>query len=106
MLGKAGASDTLSGEKNKAVLVRWLRANFDHPYPTTEQKAMLAQSARMSVDQVADWFGNTRRTLKNRNPSEQSKWLQKYGIHSANSRHVKYVRQYYGEFCEECEINA
>jgi hypothetical protein len=41
-------------------LQSWLNANRDHPYPTAEAKATLAQECGITVKQVCTWFTNTR----------------------------------------------
>ncbi|KAK3087870.1 hypothetical protein FSP39_011744 [Pinctada imbricata] len=46
-------------------LKQWLCRNRDHPYPTKLDKEYLAEESQMSLTQVANWFANARRRLKN-----------------------------------------
>jgi hypothetical protein len=56
---RAGRSSKLSAVAVKR-LQSWLDANRDHPYPTPEAKAALAQACGITVKQVCTWFTNTR----------------------------------------------
>lgn len=44
----------------KNHLKKWLFANFNHPYPTEDQKAQLARETGLSHQQVNYWFINAR----------------------------------------------
>lgn len=44
-----------------AVLMQWLTANIDNPYPTKEQKSILTSSTNLSAAQIDTWFQNARR---------------------------------------------
>jgi hypothetical protein len=45
----------------KVLLVDWLRAHIDNPYPSEDEKLRLAARAGMSLAQVSYWFTNARR---------------------------------------------
>ena len=84
---QAEVVDLVGKKRNRvATLVQWLEAN--NPYPTAMQREMLAEKAGMSVDQVKDWFVNTRRTLRKLSPMKQSKWLLKHGPRNATPEYM------------------
>ncbi|XP_065177269.1 putative iroquois-class homeodomain protein irx-1 [Sycon ciliatum] len=45
-------------------LREWLYRNCQNPYPSKTDRDILAAQARMSGEQVAMWFANTRRRIK------------------------------------------
>ncbi|RCN47027.1 homeobox domain protein [Ancylostoma caninum] len=48
-----------------AILQEYYENHLAHPYPTEEEKAVLAEKCHISVQQVSNWFGNRRiRTKK------------------------------------------
>ncbi|KAH9278611.1 Iroquois-class homeodomain protein IRX-5 [Echinococcus granulosus] len=49
------------------LLKKWLYEHRKNPYPTKEEKAMLAAVTRMNLTQVSTWFANARRRLKKEN---------------------------------------
>jgi len=49
------------------LLKRWLFEHLEHPYPTEEEKAVLAEDTGLTVKQINYWFTNSRRRfLKSR----------------------------------------
>ncbi|KAL7674110.1 hypothetical protein ACOME3_000390 [Neoechinorhynchus agilis] len=46
------------------TLKRWLYEHYRNPYPTKNEKVMLAMMTRMTLTQVSTWFANARRRLK------------------------------------------
>lgn len=44
----------------KAVLRSWFDEHLHHPYPTEEEKEMLSRQGGLTLDQVNNWFINTR----------------------------------------------
>lgn len=46
-----------------AALRNWLSHHLKHPYPSEEEKAILAAQNNISVPQVSNWFINARRRL-------------------------------------------
>ncbi|MES1907050.1 MAG: hypothetical protein MHM6MM_000243 [Cercozoa sp. M6MM] len=66
---------------NVDVLREWLLAHLMHPYPTQEQKMLLAAQANLSFEQVTTWFSNIRcrvwakliRDMPNSNPASIQK---------------------------------
>ncbi|XP_037926281.1 iroquois-class homeodomain protein IRX-5 isoform X2 [Hermetia illucens] len=56
------------------MLKEWLVRRRDNPYPTREEKKLLAQETGLTYTQICNWFANWRRKLKNskREPSKKS----------------------------------
>jgi len=50
--------------RNPSVLVTWILDHKSSPYPTKEEKKVLAKQAGMTITQVSYWFANTRRRIK------------------------------------------
>nr|AFP44693.1 hypothetical protein [Eragrostis tef] len=50
-------------ERAVSVLRRWFFDNFLHPYPSDEDKKMLATRTGLTQNQVSNWFGNARGRL-------------------------------------------
>jgi len=46
------------------ILNKWFRDNLNDPYPSDEQKSMLATQCVLSLTQVNNWFGNKRIRFK------------------------------------------
>ncbi|VDQ05726.1 unnamed protein product, partial [Trichobilharzia regenti] len=68
-------------------LKSWLNEHRHNPYPTKNEKVMLALTTKMSLTQISTWFANARRRLKKEN---QMTWAPKIrhhriSIHSVNS---------------------
>lgn len=54
----------ISNDASKAM-TEWLLKNFENPYPTTEQKLIMAKEGKISMVKVNNWFINAReRTVK------------------------------------------
>jgi len=49
------------GLKATIVLRDWFSRNFEHPYPSKEQKRELAHMSFLTEDQVVNWFHNARK---------------------------------------------
>lgn len=45
------------------VLKAWIIQNFDHPYPSDEDKTMLSRLTNIDVTQVTNWFTNIRKRV-------------------------------------------
>ncbi|CAL2034730.1 unnamed protein product [Caenorhabditis brenneri] len=60
-------------QKATQILNAFFEAHITHPYPTEEEKHMLAMQCEISVSQVANWFGNKRIRFKKqiKNASEE-----------------------------------
>ncbi|KAF0695301.1 Aste57867_13860 [Aphanomyces stellatus] len=56
---KSKKRTNLSSEA-KRVLRAWFDAHFHHPYPTEEEKERLRRAGGITMDQVNNWFINTR----------------------------------------------
>ena len=50
--------------KSILILDNWFIHNIDCPYPTNEDKALLANETGLSFSQVTNWFLNRRRKKK------------------------------------------
>ncbi|RDW84114.1 uncharacterized protein DSM5745_04440 [Aspergillus mulundensis] len=53
-----------------AVLKRWFDHRRDKPYPTKEEKKILADRSGLTLTQISTWFANTRRRRKNKMVSQ------------------------------------
>eukprot|EP00466_Bigelowiella_natans_P017424 jgi/Bigna1/88508/estExt_fgenesh1_pg.C_330029 len=62
------------------VLSEWLAQHQQNPYPTQDEKFMLARKTNLTVKQVANWFINTRARGKKRKFKRQ---LENIGVSSA-----------------------
>ncbi|VDN97327.1 unnamed protein product [Rodentolepis nana] len=56
-----------SSRENTCFLKNWLYEHRKNPYPTKEEKVLLATVTRMNLTQVSTWFANARRRLKKDN---------------------------------------
>ncbi|RAW42049.1 hypothetical protein PC110_g1802 [Phytophthora cactorum] len=45
---------------SKKLMHDWFEHNLHHPYPTEEEKEWLAQEGGITLEQVNNWFINTR----------------------------------------------
>ncbi|ODQ53732.1 Homeodomain-like protein [Saitoella complicata NRRL Y-17804] len=45
------------------ILKTWLNDHTRHPYPTEEEKVMLAERTGLSLNQISNWFINARRRI-------------------------------------------
>ena len=66
--GGSGKTVGNASRKQRANLSRhatcalklWLHDNFEHPYPSDEQKLQLIKSCHVNISQLNNWFINTR----------------------------------------------
>ena len=57
----------------RAILNSWFEKNRSSPYPSDEEKELLARDKRLTVKQIRYWFANKRtRTLRKHNVSKDS----------------------------------
>ena len=63
---KKGAAAARFPRAAVKILKDWIIANIDHPYPTEEEKEVLAQQTSLSLNQISNWMANTRRRHKAR----------------------------------------
>ncbi|EGZ27148.1 hypothetical protein PHYSODRAFT_469217 [Phytophthora sojae] len=47
-------------KRSKQLMHEWFEHNLHHPYPTEEEKEWLAQEGGITLEQVNNWFINTR----------------------------------------------
>ncbi|VDM16795.1 unnamed protein product [Hydatigera taeniaeformis] len=57
----------IATRETTCLLKNWLYEHRKNPYPTKEEKVMLATVTRMNLTQVSTWFANARRRLKKEN---------------------------------------
>ena len=67
--------------RNPGVLIKWIHAHCNHPYPTKSEKDYLTLYAGMNLRQLNDWFANARRNIKKKGGYES--WKEKHPGHSA-----------------------
>lgn len=67
--------------RNPGVLIKWIHAHSNHPYPTKSEKDYLTLYAGMNLRQLNDWFANARRNIKKKGGYES--WKEKHPGHSA-----------------------
>lgn len=58
------STNKLSSEDAVNVLEQWLEQHSHHPYPTKQEKALLAEQTELNITQVSTWFANARRRRK------------------------------------------
>ncbi|KAJ4295120.1 hypothetical protein N0V90_007130 [Kalmusia sp. IMI 367209] len=63
---KKGAAAARFPRAAVKILKDWMIAHIDHPYPSEEQKEMLAQQTGLTLSQISNWMANTRRRHKAR----------------------------------------
>ncbi|XP_048752582.2 uncharacterized protein LOC125664086 [Ostrea edulis] len=63
--------------KATSIMSNWFEKNLHHPYPTDEQKEMLARQGGISVAQVKAWFANKRNRTSNTKPKKQKMQVEK-----------------------------
>jgi hypothetical protein len=63
---KKGAAAARFPQAAVKTLKQWMLQHIDHPYPTEEDKELLAQQTGLNIGQVSNWMANTRRRQKAR----------------------------------------
>jgi len=58
--GQSTAGNRSLPNESLEILRSWLYDHFDHPYPTEEDKEMLAQQTKLTKSQVNYWMINAR----------------------------------------------
>jgi|JI10StandDraft_1071094.scaffolds.fasta_scaffold712070_1 hypothetical protein len=61
---KEGSRQRLS-KMSQAILIAWLEAHYDNPYPSNQEKGELAREAGLTVKQVSNFAGNWRKRTWN-----------------------------------------
>lgn len=72
--GTRAATNKLPKSASK-ILNHWLSDHIDDPYPTQEEKVLLASKTRLSLRQITNWFVN-HRGRKLRNTKKKSSFTQ------------------------------
>jgi hypothetical protein len=60
-------------KKATEVLTQWFFEHINDPYPSDEEKAMLATQCSLTLNQVNNWFGNKRIRYKRKCLEEEAK---------------------------------
>jgi hypothetical protein len=63
---KKGAAAARFPQVAIKILKNWMMQHIDHPYPTEEDKELLAQQTGLNIGQISNWMANTRRRQKAR----------------------------------------
>lgn len=70
------------------VLKSWFEHHLEHPYPTLEEVHQLQGQTGLSVQQVRDWFANSRRRAKRRSPLHGTVDSQTRSPHGSSPRDI------------------
>lgn len=65
-------------------LKQWLCKHRANPYPTKREKEFLATESQMSLTQVANWFANARRRLKNTVKGDDYDWATRVKLYNTH----------------------
>ena len=59
-----------------AIMTEWFESHLSHPYPTQEEKELMAAQGGISLAQVISWFNNKRNRSANTAPKKQKRKLE------------------------------
>ncbi|KAI9264451.1 hypothetical protein BY458DRAFT_514061 [Sporodiniella umbellata] len=77
-----------------AILRDWLSKHKRHPYPTEEEKAMLAEETHLSLNQISNWFINARRRILQPMLEEEKKsHMNLYGTQTIQGIYLLCIKQ-------------
>lgn len=65
-------------------LKNWLCKHRTNPYPTKQEKEILASESHMSLTQVANWFANARRRLKSTVKGDNYDWAMRVKLYNTH----------------------
>ena len=54
-----------------AIMTSWYESHIDNPYPSDEEKMILAERGNLTMSQVKAWFANKRNRTSNTKPKKQ-----------------------------------
>ena len=60
-----------------ALMTDWYERHIDSPYPSEEEKMMLAEQGNLTLSQVKAWFANKRNRTSNTKPKKQKMQVEK-----------------------------
>ena len=72
---KANKARTLN-PKAIAIMSEWYQRHIEHPYPTDDEKQIIADRGAISVAQVKGWFANKRNRSLNTKPKRQKRQME------------------------------
>ncbi len=79
---KSGGKGTrLLNGRAVGIMSDWYNGHIEHPYPTDEEKLMLAEDGGISLAQVKAWFANKRNRTLNTKPKRQKMKMQQQLTH-------------------------
>ena len=58
------------------IMTQWFESHLNHPYPTQEEKELMAQKGGIALSQVISWFNNKRNRSANTAPKKQKRKLE------------------------------
>lgn len=70
-LGQSRAKSRQLNARAVNLMTEWYEKHIDHPYPTDEDKQILAQEGNLGLSQVKAWFANKRNRSSNTKPKKQ-----------------------------------
>ena len=69
------------------MMLDWLRKHQDNPYPNDDEKEMLIQKTKLTINQINFWFTNARRRIL-------PKWaLQRYMEQQEKQKEAEKLKQ-------------
>ena len=58
------------------IMTEWFESHLNHPYPTQEEKELMAEKGGITLAQVVSWFNNKRNRSSNTAPKKQKRKLE------------------------------
>ncbi|XP_063400094.1 homeobox protein 3-like [Mytilus trossulus] len=88
-------------EKSRVVLNNWYQHHIEKPYPSEQEKKMLALEARITIAQVKSWFANKRSRANNRKRQVPNYFLEKFPEYAP---HVQLVQEQRDQSRRKCRL--
>ncbi|CAC5361344.1 PBX1 [Mytilus coruscus] len=88
-------------EKSREVLNNWYQQHIENPYPSEQEKEVLAQGARITIAQVKSWFANKRSRANNRKRQVPNYFLEKFPEYAP---HVQLVQEQRDQSRRKCRL--
>ncbi|XP_063400092.1 uncharacterized protein LOC134684716 [Mytilus trossulus] len=97
-----GNTNSQLGSKSREALNAWYKQHIANPYPSEEEKEMLAITAGITVPQVKSWFANKRSRANNRKRQVPNYFLEKFPEYAPHVQLVQAQRdQSRKRFCPQ-----